>query len=103
MGVFKHFRIVRKEKPLQIDPDLAGAFAALLFKLIGETIHGRLLRAFLAAMVTALMAYFVPQASLPDWSPSSPVGQPEPAREVERHYSACTSDHLDWQGTASAH
>lgn len=97
--MLKHFKVIKKEKRLQIDPDLAGALATFLVKLIGVTVKDKLLRASLAALVTALTAYFVPQASLPSWDSSSPEPV-QPAREEGHHRTTCDAVHLDWPDMA---
>lgn len=82
--MFKGFRVIRRQKETpRINPEIAGALAELLMKLIGETVKDRAWRAALAAIVTALTAYFAPSIGLPSWESSSQPSS-EQARPSER-------------------
>lgn len=98
----------QEEKPQDLDPEVIGAFATLLLKIIGSTVKDRLWRGVLAALVTGVTVYvnpsFEPEFSTEPVSPESslPVQQERSELPQVRPRNDCDADHLDWPGTAAA-
>jgi hypothetical protein len=96
------FKILhRKKKHPQVDPELVGESANLLLKIIGETVHDKVLRGVLVAAVAGTTAYLSPEAQLElSLPPQSQPALPLPGTTAERPRNVCDAGHLDWPSTA---
>ena len=89
-----------KEKPLHLDPEIAGALVDLLLKIVGATVKDRIQRGILVAAITGFATYLAPS-----WSPevSLPEQQERPESQPVLPNNACYANRLDWPRTEAVH